>query len=91
MTPAVQYNRPVATMRATIRSCGATASEVGVFAWGDTASVTGELPIVISAREAWLWRNPVALRSVRAGLEEARQGQTESLGSFADFAAIDDE
>jgi hypothetical protein len=30
---------------------------------------------VVPAREAWLWKNEVALASVRRGLEEAARGQ----------------
>ena len=31
--------------------------------------------VAIPEREAWLWQNPKALGSVRAGLEEARAGE----------------
>lgn len=42
--------------------------------------------VSVSAREAWLFRNPKALAAVRRGLEEAAKGKTKALGSFAKHA-----
>ena len=42
--------------------------------------------VSIPAREAWLFRIPEALAAVRRGLDEAAQGKTRSLGSFARHA-----
>ena len=42
--------------------------------------------VSIPAREAWLFQNPEALAAVRRGLDEAAQGKTKSLGSFARHA-----
>jgi len=42
-----------------------------------------------SDSEAWLYRNPKALASVRRGLQDVAAGRTRSLGSFAQFAADD--
>ncbi|HYN43180.1 MAG TPA: hypothetical protein VE129_15495 [Thermoanaerobaculia bacterium] len=42
--------------------------------------------VSIPAREAWLFRNPEALAAVRRGLDEAAQGKTRPLGSFARHA-----
>ncbi len=36
--------------------------------------------------EAWLYRNPEALASVRRGLQEAAEGKTSYIGSFAQYA-----
>ena len=38
------------------------------------------------AREAWLYRNMVALGRVRRGLAQSKRGELRSLGSFAKFA-----
>jgi hypothetical protein len=47
--------------------------------------------VSVPASEAWLYRNPKALASVRRGLADAAAGRTKSLGSFARFADEDDE
>ena len=45
--------------------------------------------IGVSRQEAWLYKNPEALASVRRGLQDAAEGKVHDLGSFAEFA--DDE
>jgi hypothetical protein len=47
--------------------------------------------VSIPASEAWLYRNPKALASVRKGLADAAAGRTKSLGSFARYVEEDDE
>jgi hypothetical protein len=53
---------------------------------------TGEGQIILDpqvsvpASEAWLYRNPEAIAAVRRGLQEAAEGKTVSLGSFASYA-----
>jgi hypothetical protein len=42
--------------------------------------------VSIPASEAWLYRNPEALAAVRQGLQEAAEGKTVYLGSFASYA-----
>src|SRR5271170_1356765 len=42
--------------------------------------------VTVPLREAWLYRNPEALRLVARGLEEAREGKFISLGSFEKYA-----
>ena len=43
----------------------------------------------IPAREKWLFNNDVALRAVKAGLEQVAAGKTRSLGSFAQYVDED--
>lgn len=43
----------------------------------------------IPAREKWLLENAAALGAVKAGLAEAAEGKTRSLGSFAEYADED--
>ena len=45
--------------------------------------------IGVPLHEAWLYKNPEALVSVRRGLQDAAEGKVHDLGSFAEFA--DDE
>jgi hypothetical protein len=43
----------------------------------------------IPADESWLYENPKALKSVRKGIKEAKEGQLKDRPSYAEFA--DDE
>jgi hypothetical protein len=45
--------------------------------------------IGVPLHEAWLYKNPQALASVRRGLQQVAEGKVNDLGSFARFA--DDE
>jgi hypothetical protein len=46
-------------------------------------------PQVIHPREAWLYKNPKALASLRRALRQSAKGQRYNLGSFIQYA--DDE
>ncbi len=46
-------------------------------------------PRMIHPREAWLYKNPEALASLRRGIRQAAEGKLHYLGSFAKYA--DDE
>jgi hypothetical protein len=45
--------------------------------------------VEIPAREKWLFNNPAALNAVKAGVEQAIEGNARSLGSFAQYADED--
>jgi|GEM_PF-3229699 len=47
-----------------------------------------EIEVSVPASEAWLYRSPKVLASVRRGLADAAGGRTKSLGSFARYADI---
>jgi hypothetical protein len=46
-------------------------------------------PHPVSPHEAWLYKNPKALASLRRGIAQAARGELHDLGSFAKYA--DDE
>ena len=46
-------------------------------------------PHAISPHEAWLYKNPKALASIRRGLRQSADGKRYNLGSFVQYA--DDE
>jgi hypothetical protein len=52
----------------------------------DSGQIVLDPQVSIPASEAWLYRNPEALASLRRGLQEAAEGKTISLGSFAQYA-----
>jgi hypothetical protein len=52
----------------------------------DNGQIVLDPQVSIPASEAWLYRNPEALASVRRGLQQAAEGKTISLGSFARYA-----
>lgn len=45
----------------------------------------------IPAREQWVWERPELVASIRRGMEQAARGETHYLGSFAEYAADEDE
>lgn len=49
-------------------------------------------PVVeVPAREQWLYKNPKAIKALRAGLESAAAKPPQSLGSFAKYARDSDD
>jgi hypothetical protein len=46
---------------------------------------------VIPKREMWLWKNKTALKAVKEGLEQSAKGETEFLGSFAQYVEDEEE
>ena len=46
--------------------------------------------VVIHKQESWLFANQEALASVKRGLQEAKEGKTHDLGSFATYAGDED-
>lgn len=55
----------------------------------DKGIITLEPYTEVPSREAWLFKNPEALASVRRGLEDSKAGRIHRLGDFSQYA--DDE
>lgn len=43
----------------------------------------------IPAHELWLYKNPQALKDVREGLQQSKEGRVRKRGSFAKYAQDD--
>lgn len=56
----------------------------------DAGRIVLDPQVSIPASEAWLYRNTKAIGSVRRGLAEAAAGETKVIGSFAEYADIDE-
>jgi len=52
----------------------------------DAGQILLEPMAMIPASEAWLYKNPEAMASVRRGLDQAAKGKGRCLGSFAKHA-----
>lgn len=46
--------------------------------------------VLVPADETWLWEVPDRRLSVKRALRQAKSGEFEDLGSFAQFASDDD-
>lgn len=88
MKEIIQQLRPDSKGRITL---GKLAQGVSSFrAWRtDDGNIMLEPFTEIPAREKWLFENAAALGAVKAGLEQAAEGETRSLGSFARFTDDD--
>jgi hypothetical protein len=51
--------------------------------------LTPVVTISVPPNEAWLHKNPTALRAVRQGMDDAEHGRVYDLGSFAEYAELD--
>ena len=57
----------------------------------DRGRIVLDPQVTIPASEAWLYRNPKSLASVRRGLAEAAEGKSRPVRSFAGHVDDDDE
>jgi hypothetical protein len=65
-----------------------TAVRFGVYV-NEVGQVLLSPEVSVPMHELWLYRNPEALKMVVRGLEEAREGKLEDLGSFEKYASDD--
>lgn len=45
--------------------------------------------VQISADEAWLFKNPQALESLKTGIQQAKEGKIKKRKSYAEFADLE--
>ena len=79
--------RPDAQMRVSLKKAIAAVGEVesfDVYICADS-SIVLQPKVSVPAAEAWLFKNPEALASVRRGAEQAAAGDLHDLGSFARY------
>lgn len=50
-----------------------------------------EPQVEVPAAEAWLWKNPAAMKAVQQGLKDSAEGKVVERGSFAQYADEADE
>ena len=50
-----------------------------------------EPQVEVPAAEAWLWKNPVAMKAVQQGLKDSAEGKLVDRGTFAPYADEADE
>lgn len=55
------------------------------------AKIVLEPVIEIPAKDHWIYNDPKALASLMKGVKDAEEGRIKDLGSFAKYAADDDE
>ncbi len=60
-----------------------------VNAYKDGSKIILEPMVEIPAYETWLYENPKALKAVKKGIKEAKEGKLKERQSYAEFA--DDE
>jgi hypothetical protein len=51
-----------------------------------TVLLEPSVTVTVPEREAWIFANQEALQSLKRGIQQARDGKTKSLGSFAEHA-----
>lgn len=52
---------------------------------GEEGDILLRAVVNVPSREAWLYKNSAALKHVREGLEEAKQGKVEKISDLEDF------
>lgn len=50
-----------------------------------------EPQVEVPAGEAWLWKNQAAIKAVQQGLKDSAEGRVVQRGSFARFAATEED
>ena len=82
MTEPHKTLRPDNKGRITLGSLAAGASSFKAYT-DPKGRIILEPQVEVPAAEAWLWQNPVAMKSVRQGLKDAAEGKLVDRGSFA--------
>lgn len=56
-----------------------------------SSPIPDDIPGRVPPRERWLYKNKIALKLVRDGIDDIRNGRVQDLGSFAQYASDDAE
>lgn len=90
VTEARKTVRPDSKGRITLGSLAGGASSFKAYK-DKKGRIVLEPQIEVPAIEAWLWKNPAAMKAVQKGLKDSAEGNLVERGSFAHFADKDDE
>jgi hypothetical protein len=84
-TEARKTLRPDSKGRITLGSLAGGASSFKAYK-DKKGRIVLEPQVEVPALEAWLWRNPVAMKAVQQGLQDSAEGKVVKRGSFAQYA-----
>jgi hypothetical protein len=81
--------RPDSKGRITLGALSCGASSFKAYR-DDLGRIILEPQVEVPAAEAWLWRNPAAMKSVQQGLADASEDKVIGRGGFTQYAQEDD-
>ncbi len=82
--------RPDSKGRITLGSLASGASSFKAYK-NKKGCIVLEPQVEVPAAEAWLWKNPVAMKAVQQGLKDSAEGKLVDRGTFAPYADEADE
>ena len=85
ITEARKTVRPDSKGRITLGTLAAGASSFRAYR-DKKGRIILEPQVEVPAVEAWLWKNPTAMKAVQQGLKDSSEGKLVERGSFAKYA-----
>ena len=89
-TEAPKTLRPDSKGRITLGNLASSASSFKAYKDG-CGRIILEPQVEVPMIEAWLWKNPAAMKAVQKGLKDSAEGKLVERGSFAQYADESDE